>query len=205
MGKRKQVSPQKNGENPCAGCDMKLKPDAKAMLCDGCEKWLCISCIEMTESRYNLINKLGAGSSFSWYCPLCLADPARKGATVEDVNTIVNEQIDCLKIELLAEMTIVVDSVAERVSEIEIELLKKCHKADMETQVKYLVGEELKVLKETLTNEFHAELAKAHKSEACEEVRDEIRRDHDKQHRRLNIIAHGIREFLVYKPGEGTG
>ena len=89
MGKRKQVSPQKNGENPCAGCNMKLKPDAKAMLCDRCEKWLCISCIEMTESRYNLINKLSARSSFSWYCPLCLSNPARKSATAEDVNTIV--------------------------------------------------------------------------------------------------------------------
>ena len=91
-----------------------------------------------------------------------------------------------------------VDSVAERVSEIEMELLKKCNKADMKTQVKYLVGEELKVLKETLTNKFHAELAaitKAHKSEAREEVRDEIRRDHDRQRRRLNIIAHGIPEL----------
>jgi len=36
----------------------------------------------------------------------------------------VKEQIDCLKTELLAEMTITVDSVTERVSEIEKELLK---------------------------------------------------------------------------------
>ena len=83
----------------------------------------------------------------------------RKTATAEDVNTIVKEQIDCLKTELLAEMTTMVDSVAKRVAEIEIELLKKCNTADMETQVKYLIGEELKVLKETQTNEFHAELA----------------------------------------------
>ena len=85
-----------------------------------------------------------------------------------------------------------VDSVTERVAKIERELFKKCNKADMETQVIYLVGEELKVLKETLTNEFHAELTaitKAQKSEVHKEVRDKIRRHHDRQHQRLNVIT----------------
>ena len=55
--KRIHISPKK-GCDKCLACEIDLDDDSSAILCDGCEKWICIDCMDMPEPEYVLITKI---------------------------------------------------------------------------------------------------------------------------------------------------
>ena len=56
ISQRTHISPKK-GSNKCLASNIALLDDSHANLCDGCDKWICIECLEMPEPEYPLITK----------------------------------------------------------------------------------------------------------------------------------------------------
>ena len=98
--KRMHISP-KEGSNKCLSCNIALEDDSHAILCDECDKWICIECLDMPEPEYLLITKI------SWFVDICIKCPACKYPSTSvntqypSVQNILQATINSMKNEIL--------------------------------------------------------------------------------------------------------
>ena len=92
--KRPRHSPKK-GVDECKGCDSKLQDDDFPLLCDSCESWVCIVCLEMTEPEYNLFTKMTRRLGSLCFCPVCKQkeNTINQGLTSAEIKDILRGKI----------------------------------------------------------------------------------------------------------------
>ena len=82
----------------CLECDMECKKDQPAVLCDRCDTWAHITCINMPRDIYDMIFKEGNIAGMRYFCPKCdekVTEAMEKYATIEqDTISLKKDMID---------------------------------------------------------------------------------------------------------------
>jgi len=59
----------------CVTCTANLAESLSKTNCDDCENWVCPAYPKLTDSEYELVNKIVEKISIRWVCPVCKASP----------------------------------------------------------------------------------------------------------------------------------
>ena len=202
--KRTHISPKKGSDN-CLACNIALENDSYAILCDGCDKWICTECLDMPEPEYLLITKISRRVDICIKCPACKYGSTSVNTQNPSVENIVKATIDSMKNEIIdkipsqaafqeivqaslkdletslkAEISQTVSEIKSQVSALETRVSEKCSLSEMRSEVQTVVLQETTSIKANLTQHLDSEIQR-HFSE-----------ERDRQRRALNIVAFGI-------------
>ena len=202
--KRTHISPKKGSDN-CLACNIALENDSYAILCDGCDKWICTECLDMPEPEYLLITKISRRVDICIKCPACKYGSTSVNTQNASVENIVKATIDSMKNEIIdkipsqaafqeivqaslkdletslkAEISQTVSEIKSQVSALETRVSEKCSLSEMRSEVQTVVLQETTSIKANLTQHLDSEIQR-HFSE-----------ERDRQRRALNIVAFGI-------------
>jgi hypothetical protein len=171
--KRIHISPKK-GCDKCLACETDLDDDSSAILCNGCEKWKCIDCMDMPEPEYVLITKISRRVEVCIKCPICkhsgttpssssqnpsiesiveatinnmksnIIDKIPSQAVIQD---IVQSSVRNLETTLKAEISKSISDVKAQVSALEHQVVNKCSISDVRADIQTLVQQETASIK----------------------------------------------------------
>ena len=91
----------KKGSDNCLACNIALENDSYAILCDGCDKWICTKCLDMPESEYMLITKISQCIDICIKCPACKYRSTSVNTQNPSVENIVQATIISMKNEII--------------------------------------------------------------------------------------------------------
>ena len=153
--KRPRHSPKK-GVDECKGCDSKLQEDDFALLCDSCESWVCIVCLEMTEPEYNLFTKMTRRLGSLWFCPVCKQkkNTINQGLTSAEIKDILRGEIQTSFKAMEDKFCALLEPIQRKVAEIENDLKNKCTLSDVQYFTENLIGVKCQSLEKSLTEKF---------------------------------------------------
>lgn len=182
--KRTRVSPKKN-EDECGSCRRELDEQSQALSCDGCDKWLCIDCVGISKSEYQLFCKMTDSLTCEWFCPVCkvtgnssLGSNATQKLIEATVSKAVTSSLDQFQQDLKQEL----GNINSKISNLESEIAGKCTLAEVESKLEDIVTSRLNRCQSDTTKNFESD------------VRRIIREDRERQKRQLNIVVYGVPE-----------
>ena len=78
---------------PYVTCSPNLADSSSTLNCDDYENWVCPACPELTDSEYDLVNKIVEKICLRWVCPVCKASPqsaSHHGASAAEIKPIMH-------------------------------------------------------------------------------------------------------------------
>ena len=188
--KRPRESPQKNVDR-CLLCTSDLEEDSKALLCDGCGKWMCCDCLKISDAEYELLVKMQEKNGFNWDCAWCKSNvttprsiiPPQPAATIQDITTVITQAIGNLQSSLSntiaqteSALRAELGSIKDKVNSVEVALSSKCSV----DETKQIVQAEVRALSSNFQQSLESE------------VQQIIRAEKDRESRKNNIVVYGI-------------
>ena len=194
--KRPRQSPKK-GVDKCSACGLGLEEDGKAVLCDGCELWLCATCLDMSDPEYELFTRMSRRLGSTWHCPRC--KHSDKPITPEIIREIVIDSLATFNADLQNELEIKFQSLlkplAERISLVEQEIASKRSQADLKQQVTTVVSVKVSKDKQSLFNEISGKIDTDLQSRVPVQDTNQVQRE-------LGEIAQKQKNLILFGPEE---
>lgn len=197
--KRPRTSPKK-GTDQCAACGCNLDEESSAMNCDGCNQWLCIDCLEMTEPEYALLTKMTRRIGCEWHCPMCKGDKqARLNAS--DIQNAITKSLEPLQpaLAVIQDLDVKIkDAVKMSFSEFKREVIEDMDRRfqAIETRIDTLEQTSGAAVDQDLLNSLVVSQVQALKSDLDSHLENKMKQliveDRDRQRRKLNLVVFGV-------------
>ena len=124
-----------------------------------CDAWLCIECIEMSKSEYDLFNKMTRRLGSLWHCPIFKQKGSgTQGITPSEIKDIIKSEIRCsfstIETKLQDKFEKLLKPMSDQLTQIETEVSAKCSFEDVKKHATTSLKVEFDNLSEKLKNEI---------------------------------------------------